>query len=423
MKNINTYYEKNSMIVSNLSYELTDWGMKMENIKILIGSPVYQKPRILEEFLISLSKLNTDSFEVTYFFIDDNENEESKEILNRYKSILSNTVIKKSNESGIYNTDGSTHLWTENLIWKVADFKNHIIDYTIVNNFDYLFLIDSDIILHPETIRHLINQNKDIISEIFWTKWQPDSIELPQVWVNDQYTLYKKDREENLENEEINNRILDFINQLKEPGVYEVGGLGACTLISRNALQKGVNFSEIPNVSFWGEDRHFCIRAMALGIKLHVDTHFPAYHIYRESDINGIREFYNSISNIEKPKNYEELINILKSGIENLGTYNYLTGYKRDWSIYFQGYLKENLLKEALSNQDISLEERLVVKATVDNLSLISDDDNFVKFNFNLMNEGISKGKSFFERMNCNASLTKNRETWSITEFNVDNYL
>ena len=30
-----------------------------------------------------------------------------------------------------------------------------------------------------------------------------------------------------------------FINMLKKPGIYEVGGLGACTLISRFALDKG----------------------------------------------------------------------------------------------------------------------------------------------------------------------------------------
>ena len=78
-----------------------------------------------------------------------------------------------------------------------------------------------------------------------------------------------------------------FLNQLKRPGIYEVGGLGACTLISRKAIKLGVSFSQIPNLSFWGEDRHFCIRAAALGLKLYVNTRYPAYHIYRESDLKG----------------------------------------------------------------------------------------------------------------------------------------
>lgn len=75
--------------------------------------------------------------------------------------------------------------------------------------------------------------------------------------------------------------------QLRQPGVYEVGGLGACTLIRRSALEKGVRFERIRNLSLWGEDRHFCVRAAALGIPLFVDTRNPAFHIYRDSDLEG----------------------------------------------------------------------------------------------------------------------------------------
>ncbi|WP_350063114.1 glycosyltransferase family 2 protein [Peribacillus frigoritolerans] len=90
---------------------------------------------------------------------------------------------------------------------------------------------------------------------------------------------------------EINTRYQSFIRQMRTPGVHKVGGLGACTLISQKALKAGVNFNRIENLSFWGEDRHFCIRAAALGISMYVDTHLPAYHIYRDSDLEGAMEF------------------------------------------------------------------------------------------------------------------------------------
>ncbi len=70
-----------------------------------------------------------------------------------------------------------------------------------------------------------------------------------------------------------------------------MGGVGACTLITKSALSKGVNFKRIKNVTFWGEDIHFCIRAAVLGIPRFVDTHYPAYHIYRESDLAGVEDF------------------------------------------------------------------------------------------------------------------------------------
>ena len=78
---------------------------------------------------------------------------------------------------------------------------------------------------------------------------------------------------------------------LKIPGLYEVGGLGACTLISKKALTKDLSFKCIPNISFWGEDRHFCIRAQVYGLKLYVDTVYPAYHIYRESYLSGVNNY------------------------------------------------------------------------------------------------------------------------------------
>ncbi len=164
-------------------------------------------------------------------------------------------------------------------------------------HYDYLFLIDSDVLIHPRTVQHLIHAKKDIISEIFWTQWWPESELSPQVWIRDQFTQWHKNPGEELNDEEISIRTREFIDQLKVPGIYEVGGLGACTLISRHALTSGVNFKKIKNLSFVGEDRHFCIRAAALGFSMYVDTFYPAYHIYRDTDIEGAKTF---LSNMEK---------------------------------------------------------------------------------------------------------------------------
>ncbi|ARO64138.1 Uncharacterized protein B5E39_1701 [Bacillus cereus] len=182
-------------------------------------------------------------------------------------------------------------IWNEDLIWKVAKYKNKIIDKMLEEEYDYLFFVDSDLVLHPKTLQHLVQLNKDIVAEIFWTKWEKNNVELPQVWLYDHYTLYEHHREEVLEEKEIQRRTLEFLNMLKKPGVYEVGGLGACTLFSRSALEKGVNFSKIKNVTMWGEDRHLSIRAAALGIRLFVDSHFPAYHIYRDSELKGVKNY------------------------------------------------------------------------------------------------------------------------------------
>jgi tetratricopeptide (TPR) repeat protein len=257
--------------------------------RVLIGSPVHQQPLILQEFLTSLSELQQDDLIVEYLFVDDNEATESSTLLAEFIGQHENSTIYKSSEkTEHYRCDDYTHYWNEVQIWKVAQMKDEIISYTKKNNYDYLLLIDSDLVLHPYTLKQLIYTNKNIISNIFWTKWQPNTAELPQVWMQDEYSLYRKRRNEILKDEEIELRTNKFLQQLRQPGVYEVGGLGACTLISKHALFKGVEFSEIPNLSYWGEDRHFSIRAAVLNIPLYVDTHYPAYHIYRPSELVGI---------------------------------------------------------------------------------------------------------------------------------------
>lgn len=268
--------------------------------KVLIASPVHQKPEILGAFLYSLEQLQQEDLTFAFHFIDDNKNPKSSRLLEKFQERNPSVLIEKSTYQDEYVRDGITHYWNEHLVWKVADFKNTIIQTAKTQDVDYLFLVDSDLLLYPQTITHLVQQKKEIISEIFWTRWQPTAIEQPQVWLYDEYIQYQKQRGEQLSDEQTRIRFNEFLNKLRVPGVYEVGGLGACTLLSREALQKGVNFNQIPNLMFWGEDRHFCIRAAALGLALHVDTHYPAHHIYRDEDVAGIPEFFHKAYGNEK---------------------------------------------------------------------------------------------------------------------------
>lgn len=264
--------------------------MHESNLKVLIGTPIRQKAEILRNFLLSIKKLSLGTINVDFYFIDDNIEAESSQLLSRFATENPNTLLNKMQDDRTYICNEHTHIWEEELIWKVADFKNSIINHAREDDYDYLFLVDSDLVLHPQTLEHLVSLEKDIVSEIFWTTWEPEFPELPQVWVSDQYNLFNHLRGENLTQSEILQRMLLFLNQLKIPGVYRVGGLGACTLISKKAIRGGVNFKEIYNVSFVGEDRHFCIRAAALGFELFVDTHYPAFHIYRLSDLDSLKK-------------------------------------------------------------------------------------------------------------------------------------
>ncbi|CAH1219426.1 hypothetical protein PAECIP111892_04752 [Paenibacillus auburnensis] len=265
--------------------------MSETKTRVLVGSPIHQKPQILQEFLNSLLRLRREGVTLDFYFIDDNEDDAASELLRHFDPDGSEVFHQSSGFHDAYIRNDNTHFWNSDLVWKVAGFKNLMIRRAEAFGYDHLFLIDSDLILHPDTLLHLIRTEKDIISEIFWTQWQPGTLLQPQVWMHDEYNQWEILPGEKVDPEEINRRFQLFLSRLQQPGIYEVGGLGACTLISRRAIESGVSYDRIPNISYWGEDRHFCIRAAALGIPLHVDTHYPALHLYRDSDLAKVPDY------------------------------------------------------------------------------------------------------------------------------------
>lgn len=271
--------------------------------RVLIASPVKQKETILKEFLQSLTELKQSGLIIEYAFIDDNE--EESDLLRSFATENPLAYIVRGTVQGDYQCNEQTHYWQEELMWKVAGYKDYFLQMARERCFDFLFLVDSDLALHPETLVHLVGLNKDIVSEVYWTRWEQEMMPLPQVWVSGQYRLFEIPRGAMLSEEEIGRRQGQFLGMLQCPGLYKVGGLGACTLISSKALQMGVAFKEIYNLELIGEDRHFCVRAAALGFELYADTCYPPYHIYRESELPGLsvhKEKYNYTGICSPPK-------------------------------------------------------------------------------------------------------------------------
>jgi len=265
--------------------------------KILIGSPIRQKPNILKQFLSGLTEADYRGLDVAYYFVDDNKDNDSSGLLFDFLESNKNVIIKKGSDLLAQNVDSDyvcsddEHHWKSENITRITIFKDSIIEYCIAEKFDYLFLVDSDIVIDKRSVKQLISRNVDIVSNVFWTQWQINKNLSPQCfWIPD---LYQQNIafNEKMPVDEANRIRSETDEKLKKPGIYKVDGLGACTMISLSALKKGVRFKEIPNLSVPGEDRHFCIRAGSLGIDLFMDTVYPVYHIYREEYLDRVNEF------------------------------------------------------------------------------------------------------------------------------------
>jgi hypothetical protein len=230
-------------------------------MRILIGAPVRQDHQTFYKYLKGLNQLNLDGHKVDYFFILHNSP--------RLKRFLKpNQYIEYTSENE-YFKDENTHHWSNHNLIDVIKMKNGLLKYTIENNYDYFFLVDSDIILKPETLKTLVDHNKYICAELFWTAWNIGDEEMPNAWNADFYSF---------------NSSSEYA-KWRNKGLYKVGMSGACILIHRKVIESGVNYTPIENVSFslW-EDRAFCIRANVHGYDVWLDSTCPPQHLYRPNN-------------------------------------------------------------------------------------------------------------------------------------------
>ena len=68
-----------------------------------------------------------------------------------------------------YQKTEKFHVWTHENMDKMHKLRNLTIRRMLEGGYDYWFSVDTDLILHPDTLRRLLDADKDIVSEIFWT--------------------------------------------------------------------------------------------------------------------------------------------------------------------------------------------------------------------------------------------------------------
>ncbi len=243
-------------------------------MKILIGSPCRTsepwQTEAFKHYLNSIDRLERpENAQIDRLFLLHNS-PHLKEIVKEGKIPGGNQYMAEVKTPDTYNCTEKTHEWKMHNLLAVAAMRNYLIATAREMDYDYYFMVDSDLVLHPKTLTKLIEAKKDIVAEAIWTRWTPEDIEAVNAWDRDTYSFYPD--------------MATRFAQFRKPGLYQVGMTGACVLISKPVLEARVNYDHIYNVSFWGEDRAFCIRAAVHGFEIWLDTHCPPVHLYRPSE-------------------------------------------------------------------------------------------------------------------------------------------
>lgn len=237
--------------------------------KILIAAPIRQKPEILIKYLNSLDKLIVPKgCEIDRYFV----------LHNCYDDCYmyfkdSDELIRFDDNSKDVRINSNTHNWQNDNFKAIVYMKNKITEYALNNGYDYIFMVDSDLILHHKTLENLYkilyHCSENVIGEVFYTAWQKGGDLLPNAWDLDSYGF-------------LSDPLTRY--KTKETTVYKVGGTGACILIRSKIFKNpSINYDPIQNITFsaW-EDRAFCIRCAVNDIKILLDTKYPCQHLYHD---------------------------------------------------------------------------------------------------------------------------------------------
>lgn len=230
----------------------------MSGIKVLLTAPLKQSENIFAAFQGSIDALDVpEGVTLDRFFVVNDCPDIIPHIRGEYEVI---------NTGDVYRKTANDHLWSNENLCKMSRLRNATIRRALDGGYDYWWSVDTDLVLQPQTFRELLSAEKDIVSEVFWTQ-AASGAWWCNAWMYDQ---------------------CDADGHLKEwlePGLYQVGMTGACTLVRTGVFRHGVDYSEIPNIrkALWGEDRWFCIRAACAGYEMWLDTHYPAEHLFTEA--------------------------------------------------------------------------------------------------------------------------------------------
>ena len=149
----------------------------------------------------------------------------------------------------------------------VALTRKEIIDYTI--NYDYLFFVDVDHILKPNTLEALLSHQKDFVTGTigYLHRKETTIFKEKKIGVVTRTIAYSW-------------KELDYAAKFEKQRLIEISSCGlACALIKTSFLI-GIEFFVSHSTVSFGEDTHFCMDLRKKGVRLYCDLKIKPMHLH-----------------------------------------------------------------------------------------------------------------------------------------------
>ena len=237
--------------------------------RVLVASPVFDGMEYcIGDFLNRIRSLSYKNYDI--FLVD---NSETKDFAKKLK-----------NSYGI----NTLHLLLKNMtnMKKIVRCRNRIFTYAVENSYDYVLMMDSDVIPPTDIIERLLAYKKDIVSGLYYGVFNVDRKQKiqPVAWkcLNEEEweevkgqlmsnaVKRREDIRRNLTEEEIES------GELQEVIIPSAG----CMLVGRDVFSRfKYGILDVPGKFNTGDDIYFCRKAREAGIKLYCDPSVKCEHL------------------------------------------------------------------------------------------------------------------------------------------------
>lgn len=234
--------------------------------KILIGAPIRNRAWVLPYYLAALDRLEYPKELLSFCFILNDSTDESRELLlDFYDNHDSVTIMDINQGSPVDREDRQDR---DKIYGPLAEVRNLLISHAAIIGADYLFSVDSDIIVPPDTLTRLLAHQKDIVAALIY---------------NDYHFNAHENYPNRFPNIMIHRNGLQSYRDYPLNSLFEVDVTGAVYLLSRDVCQQ-VRYG----YHIEGEDVHFCHEAKGKGFSLWCDSSIFCQHIMTREQLGSI---------------------------------------------------------------------------------------------------------------------------------------